>query len=83
MTWAFTKKKNTQKNRICQIRNKNATLLTLLMNIIIFLNNFSILGYFLYDGPRFLGKHSFELKGLDGLLTFFVASFKGKENHHY
>ena len=39
MTWAFTKKKKQKKNGICQIRNKNATLLTLLMNIIIFLNN--------------------------------------------
>ena len=55
MTWAFTKKKTKQK-RICQIRNKNVTLLTLLMNIIIFLNNISILWYFLYGGPRLLGK---------------------------
>ena len=52
------------------------------MNIIIFLNNISILWYFLYDGPRLLGKHCFEQKGLHGLLNFFVASFKGKEDHH-
>ena len=38
MTWAFTKKKTTKKQDMSN-KKKRGTLVTLLMNIIIFLNN--------------------------------------------